>query len=153
MLELIIALLLLAMCILPLGRLPFQTAKEEYRSAYRMQAQRLADLAYAEVKEKLHKGEIPWKEIARERKNKAAVLKNEVAVSIKPLGSSTFSVEGFLYSTGKQGQNPSEERRLATLSVKVTPKQKKSKIFRSKNKQMTSKVFTYHFYIHKSVDK
>jgi hypothetical protein len=149
MLELMIALILLAMCILPLGRLPFTIAREEFNSAYRMQAQRLADLAFAEVKEKRHRQEIPWKDIARTREDGATVFNEDVDVSFDPLGKRTFLLTGTLHSVGKKGQN-SEEYRLATVRIKVEPKLKQSKMFRSKKNRVTSQVFTYQVLIHKT---
>lgn len=149
MLELMIALLLVGACALPLSQFPMRAIQEEYKSAYRMQAQRLADLAFADFKEKLYKEGIPWKEISRARKDKTIVLNDVVEVSFEPLGKRKFLRLGTLHSVGKKAQN-SDEWRLATFRVKITPQQKGFKLFRTKKSSVASRIFTYQVFISKT---
>jgi hypothetical protein len=151
MLELMIAIALVGTCALPLARFPMQAVQEAFKSAYRMQAQRLADLAFAEVKEKLYCKEISWKEIIKPRNNKALVLDDVAEVSFEPLGKRKFSRKVSLHSIGKKGQN-AEEWRLATLRVKITPQEKGMKLFRSKKSLVKSRIYTYQVLINKSSD-
>jgi len=150
-----IALTLVGTCILPLSELPMRAIREEFRSAYRMQSQRLADLAFAKVKEKLHKEEISWKEISKTRGDRAIVLTDDFNVCLEPakkkedLVQRKFLILGTLYSVGKQGQN-SEEWRLATVCIRVTPEQKKFKLFRTKKGTKESRTYTYQVLIHKT---
>ncbi len=149
MLELMIALFLVGVVALPMAQLPMQAIQEEYRSAYRMQSQRLADLAFAEIKERLYKEEISWKEISKPRNEKAVVFEKDVEISFEPppgkkpnAYKNTFKLEGTIHSIGKKGKN-SEEYRLATVRIKVTPQVKKMKLFRSKKNRVTSRIYTY----------
>jgi hypothetical protein len=150
MIELLIALFLVTACVLPLARFPFLAAQEEFNSAYRLQVQRLADLACADIQEQLCKEEILWKDIIRSEKDKATVLDNKVTISFDPLGKRTFSVLGTLHSVGKKGPN-GEEWRLATVSVNIEPLKKEVKLFRTKKRIMTARIFTYQLLIHKAV--
>ncbi len=83
MLELLIALFLVAACALPLAQLPIKAAQEEFNCAYRMHAERLADLAFAKVKEKLYGQEISWEEICSPRGKGAQVFEDTVSVDIE----------------------------------------------------------------------
>src|ERR1043165_9034517 len=86
MLELLIALFLVGVCALPLAQHPMKALQEETRSAYRMQLHRLADIAFAEFKEKIYQQEIPWKEICSPREAKSIFIPKEPAkVDFEPL--------------------------------------------------------------------
>ncbi len=149
MLELMIGLILVGTIALPLAQFPMQAAREEFKSAYRMQAQRLADLAFAQIKEKLHRNEIPWKEIVKPRENKALVHDDVVNVSFDPLSERKFLCIGTLHSVGKK-KGDQEEWRLATIRVKITPQQKGFKLFRTKKSATESRIFTYQVLINKT---
>lgn len=87
-----------------LAQFRMQAAQEEFKSAYRMQVPRLADLAFAEIKEKLHRNEIPWKKLAKSRENKAIVHDDVVNVSFEPLNERKFLRIGTLHSVEKRDQ-------------------------------------------------
>jgi hypothetical protein len=142
MLEFMIALFLVTICALPLSQFPMQAVQEECKSAYRMQAQRLADLAFSHVKEKLYREEIPWQDILRTRENRAVVLKDEVEVCFEPLGKRKFKRLGTLHSSGKTTQS-GDEWRLITCCIKITPLQKGYKLFRTPKNTVASRTFTY----------
>ncbi len=150
MLELMIGLFLVGVLALPLAQIPTQAVKEEFKSAYRMQAQRLADLAFAQIKEELHRNEIPWKEIVKTRENKAVVLDDVVDVSFEPLNERKFLRFGTIHSVGEKKGDQSEEWRLATIRVTITPQQKGFKLFRTKKSAVESRIFTYQVLIHKT---
>lgn len=149
MFELMIALFLVGSFALPLAQFPMQAIQEEFKSVYRMQAQRLADLAFSEIKEKLHREEIPWKEIVKPGNDKALILNDVAEISFQPLGKRIFLRQATLHSVGKMGKN-SEEWRLATVRVKITPQEKGIKLFRTKKKPVKSRVYTYQVLINKS---
>lgn len=123
--------------------------QEEVRSAYRMQAQRLADLAFAEIKEKLYRNEIPWKQIAQPSQEKTVVLEDVVEVAIEPLGKRKFVRRGTLHSVGKKAQN-GDEWRLATFRVEIKPLEKGMKLFQGKKNPRTSKSFIYQVLVGKT---
>jgi hypothetical protein len=149
MIELMIALFLVVTCALPLARFPLMAAKQEFNSAYRMQAERLADLAFAKIQEQLHREEIPWKDILRTKANGATVLEDQITVAFDPLGKRSFSRLGTLHSVGKKKQN-GEEWRLATFRVKIEPLQKGDKLFYGKKARARARIFTYQLLIHKT---
>lgn len=149
MLELMIALFLVGTFALPLARLPMHAMHEEFKSAYRMQAQRLADLRFAEFKEKIYRQEIPWKDIIKTREEKFKLPNEDVEVSFEPLGKRKFLIEKTLHSVGKKTKE-GEEYRLATLRVKISPQEIKFKLFRTKKGRVRSRVYTYQTLICKS---
>lgn len=58
--EVLIALSLVTLCIIPLVSQPLRIIKAELQKLQLMEKERLADLAFCEVKEMFLKGEIPW---------------------------------------------------------------------------------------------
>lgn len=148
MLELLIALFLVATCALPLAQLPMRAVQEEIKSSYRMQMQRLADLAFAQIKEKLYRQEIPWKEISSPINDKFVIIDDIVTISSNVLGDRPFLRKGTIHSIGKQGRD-GEEWRLITFKVKFQTKDK-TKIFRKKDKALSFCYYNYQLLIKKS---
>ena len=151
MLELMIALCLVATCALPLAQLPKRVIQEEFHSAYRLQAQRLADLAFAEIKEKLYQEKISWKEICSPRGEGSCVLDQIADAPFGRLGVRKFLCKATLHSVGKTGKG-SEEFRLATARVTVTPQESGLKLFRTKKNRVRSRIFTYQILLSKPTD-
>ena len=143
-----IALFLVGMCALPLAQLPMRAVQQEYKSAYRMQSQRLADLAFADIKEQLYRNEISWKEIARGKNDPGIVLDNTAEVSFDAKSKFKFARLGTLYSVGKKSSN-GDEWRLVTFRLKMTPVQKGFKLFRTKKNLVESRIYTYQLLVHK----
>jgi hypothetical protein len=148
MLELMIALCLVATCALPLVQFPKRVIQEEFHSAYRLQAQRLADLAFAQIKEKLYREKISWKEICSPKGEGSTVLEETLKAPFGRLGTRTFLCKGTLHSVGKTGKGQ-EEFRLATLRVTITPEQRGLKLFRTKKNRVASKTYTYQMLLSK----
>lgn len=150
LLELMIALSLVGMCVLPLAQVPRRAIEENLKRAYRLQTQRLADLAFADIKEKLYKEEISWKEVSSSQKEKTIVFDQTAEISFLPLGKKTFLLKGTLHSVGKKGKD-SEEYRLATFRLKITPQQKGLALFRNKksNREVESRIYTYQILLSK----
>lgn len=151
LLELLIALVLVGLCIFPLATVPLSALKEDYNSAYRMQTQRLADLAFADVKQKLYSQELPWKEIVKSRTEKIFLLKDSLDVHLEPQRKRKFLRQVTLKSRLKKGLN-SEEWFLATFNVTITPEDKKIQLFRTKKKKIpcASRTFVYQVLIGKT---
>lgn len=63
LLEILIAFVLVAICLIPLVKQPLKLYKEEIAYLERMEQERLADWTFTEVKEMLLKNEIPWEKI------------------------------------------------------------------------------------------
>lgn len=149
MLELMIALFLVGSFALPLAQFPMRAMQEEYKSAYRMQAQRLADLSFANIKKKLYKEEIPWKKIVKTKEEKTHFPNKIVEVSFEPLGKRKFLLEKTLHSVGKTTKE-GEEYRLATYRVKITAEEKGFKLFRTKKNRVRSRIYTYQILLSRS---
>jgi hypothetical protein len=145
-----IGLYLVALCALPLAQLPMKALKEETKSAYRMQMHRFADLAFAQVKEKLYRQEISWKQISSPSHHPAILFEDTITVGFEPLGSRQFNRKGTLHSVGKKAQN-GEEWRLITFKVTFRPREKKYQLFFNKNgTKASSCTFIYQALVNKS---
>ncbi len=149
LLELLIALFLISSFILPLAQFPMQAIQEEFKSAHRMHAERLAQGAFAKIKKKLHAQEISWEEITRPSTQRALVFEDTVSVEFESLGKRDFKVQGTLWSVGKKLQN-GEELRLTTVQVQVGSTEKKYKPFRTKKSSRQTRTFTYQLLIQKA---
>lgn len=137
MLELLIGLFLVTACALPLAQLPMKAIKEQTQSFYRIQIHRLADLAFAQMKEKLYRQEISWEDLSRS--SNSVILDDIVTLQLGSLGSQKFIRKIILSSVGKQGKE-GEEWRLATFKIKFHPLEKKHQLFQKRKK---SSVFSY----------
>lgn len=63
LMEILIALFLVSLCIIPLIGQPLRLAKNEFQKLELMEKERLADWIFSEVKEMFLKNEIPWEKI------------------------------------------------------------------------------------------
>lgn len=145
-----IGLYLVGLCALPLAQLPMKALKEETDSAFRMQMHRFADLAFAQIKEKLYQQEIPWKQISSPSKDPALIFEDTVTIGFAPLGSRKFNRKGILHSVGKKTQS-GEEWRLITFKVTFQPQDKKYKLFINKKRtKVSSCTFVYKVLVNKS---
>ncbi len=137
------------MCVLPLASLPSWAIKEEIKSAYRLQAQRLADLGFAKIKEDFYKKQIPWKEIVKSSKEGDFILDEVATVAIDPFGERKFTLRGKLQINSKKGQNE-EEWHLVTVRIKVQPQDKSFKLFLGKKNEKHSRSFVYQVLINQA---
>jgi len=64
--EILLTLFLIAVCALPLVKGPIIIFRKELQSIEQIERQRLANLAFFNIKKKLYKKEIPWKELEKE---------------------------------------------------------------------------------------
>lgn len=122
--------------------------QEEIKSAFRMDVQRLGDLAFAEFKEKLYRQEIPWEKIASSTHEKAKIIDDVVILSLEPVGTRKFKRTATLHSVGKKGKQ-GEEWRLVTFRVEFKPSESRLKLFRGKNKNKDSCTFVYQVLLEK----
>ena len=149
MIEMMIALVLVGTCVLPLAQIPMRALQQECKSAYRMQTQRLADLAFAEIKERFYTHEISWKELSRPSNNRAKIHNKMVDVEIDPLGKKKFNIQGFVSSIGKKN-NKEEEWRLVTVQIEIEPKEKNPKLFRKKLVEKNGCKYSYKLLVSKT---
>lgn len=67
LLEILIALALISLFALPLVRAPLETIHEETKALTRLEVERNADLAFAEIKELFYTQSIPWDSFAKDQ--------------------------------------------------------------------------------------
>jgi len=65
--EILLAVFLIAVCALPLVKGPIVIYRKELENMEKIQKQRLATLAFFEIKKKLYEQQIPWKELTKEK--------------------------------------------------------------------------------------
>ena len=63
LLEILIAILLVSICLVPLVQSPIQSFRAELQLLEEMEGERLAEWTFSEIKEKLLKNEIPWEKL------------------------------------------------------------------------------------------
>ena len=148
LLELLIALFLVGLCILPLVHLPMQALREEIRSAWHAEMHRIADLGLADLKEKLHTRQIKWDTIAKSSEEKIKLDDVEVTVVLPSIGKRVFKQTGLLSSiekTDKEGV----EYHLLTYRIEFQSKDR-FKLFRLKNSAKQRCFFNYQLLVSKS---
>lgn len=119
MLELLIALILIVMCALPLAQLPLHSLAAQYQSIYRIDMQRLSDLAYKEILEKLYTYEIPWRDLS----SKKVILNDVITAEVPGSGKQKFKRRATLSAVGKLGKN-GDELRLVKIKIRLEPENK-----------------------------
>ncbi len=151
MLELLIALFLVSICVLPLAEIPMRALKEETKSAYRMQFHHYADLAFAEFKEKIYRQEIPWKQICSPNEAKSEFRLEKPAFD--SIGGRKFERKATFYSVGKKGKK-GEEVRLVTFKISFKMQEERFSLFRGKKNEKKDRYaprsFTYKMLVVKS---
>lgn len=146
LLELLIALALFSLCILPLASMPIHALTQEIMACQRMQLQRLADLAFADVKAMLYQNAIAWEELDSSKSNKALVLKDSVVLKGKEIGTRTINRDCFVWSSSRKKGKDQEEYRLVTVEIRLTTPQQ-GKFFLFKNQRRNSLSFYYRVFI------
>lgn len=113
--ELLIALSIVSLCIVPLVRTPFAAFKKEIESLEKIELQRIAELTFAEVKEQLYKNEIPWKIISE--KNADEPLKTKITVSLGKNINHDYEQSLFLWSKKIENGKNNEEYSLFNAKI------------------------------------
>lgn len=65
--EILIAFTLVALCIVPLVRNPFQWARNELKKLELLEQERIADWTFTEIHEMFLKNEIPWEKLPKRK--------------------------------------------------------------------------------------
>ncbi len=145
LLEVLIALSLTLTCALPMASLPSRALKEEIAIAYDAQARRLADLAFAQLKERLYKNEIPWEQIARCQEGRQDLFEDTYTVSLPSAGTRKFKGKVSLKFPKKF---PSKQEQgidtyfLLVARIQIKPAYKKT--------DQKNQVFSHLIIVHKS---
>jgi hypothetical protein len=153
LLELLIAIFLLGTCALPLVQVPMGAMRETIKSCYRLQLQRIADLAFADIKTRLYQHEIEWKQLLKSSsKEKELVMDDTIEIALKGLGRRTFERRCYVYSVGKTGKE-GDEHRLVTILIALQSKPHRFNLFPRKSTHKDTAVYQYELFISKSLDK
>jgi hypothetical protein len=144
LLELIIALTLVMLCVLPYLRIPSGVVRQELLFIQRLELQHVSDRTCALVKERIYTGEISWEQICHPKEKKVLIIDDIVSLPIKELAKQRYSRRCYLYSCGKKGPN-NEEYRLVT--VKVLFKRIPAQLSFFANPSKKSLRFPYQFFL------
>lgn len=121
LLELLIALSLFSLCIVPLVQLPFRTLREATLYYQRLELERLTDVTLAQIEARLFQNEIPWKDLECNRKNKYLISEATVEVDVTGERKAPFKKTCFLWTARKKKGGNGEHYRLLTVEVLWTP--------------------------------
>jgi len=140
LLEIMIAIALVALFTLPLTLNPTRLLIQEVKMLERMEAERIADLSFLEVKEKLLRQQIPWSEL-KEGKKKKYPLENQHFISLagfkKKRVNGTFSLR---VKNEKEGDGGTIYRHLiVTIELSLPAVSEKEKL----------PAFNYHLFAQK----
>ena|GEM_PF-6812869 len=144
LLELIIALTLVVLCVLPYLRIPSGVVREELLFIQRLALQHVSDRTCALVKERIYTKELSWEQICHPKEKKVLVMEDVVSLPVKELAQQRYSRRCYLYSTGKKGPN-NEEYRLVTIKIVFKRIPGKLSFFSNQSKKPLR--FAYQFFI------
>lgn len=135
-----IALAVLIMCTIPFIHVPTLALKNSLSCIEQLEYDRLSDLTYALVKERICMQEITWEELCSKRMRRISA--DDLSFFGKRMRRKCF-----LRSVGKKDKS-GEEHRLATLKIFLFPAKK-----RGKEKDKNRQEYTYKFLVKKSASK
>jgi hypothetical protein len=116
LLELLIALTLVTLCLLPFIGIPSKAVKEELLSMQRLQLQHMSDRTYAGIKERMYQQDISWDQLVHAEEKKMILIEDQITLPIKELAAQRFGRKCYLSSRYKQSSND-EAYCLVTIKV------------------------------------
>jgi hypothetical protein len=139
LLELLIAMGLLSLCIVPLARMPMSALNSEIKTYQRLQLYRINDVVFADVKAALYANEIPWEQLDVLRKDKSLILTKKIPIKLKGIGVRQLECACYAWSSAsKKGKNQ-EECRLVNIEVRfTTPSQRRFFLFNNRFRDVLS---------------
>ncbi len=146
LLELLIALSLFSLCVLPVAELPFASLNTEIKNCQRMQLRRLADLTFIEIEAQLFQNQIPWDDLCCKQKEKTELVKDIQAVQLKGIGKRNFGRTCSIWtSRWKEGENL-EQHRLLTIELEYKSLNDRN-FFLTKKSSTDRAVFRHQVYV------
>lgn len=122
LLEILIAIGLIALCAVPLIVRPLQLYQKEMNFLWEIEAERLADWTFSEIKEKLLKNEIPWKKLPDKKKGKETFTLPDAFISL-PEGQKKKVQRKFTLKCKREREGLKEEiYRMYEVKIYFTPK-------------------------------
>ena len=129
--------------------MPMQATKEQIKSIYRSQSQRIADDGFAKLKEILYKNETSWIEIAKSTKEQILIFEDDRDLSLPSLNLKNLKRRATLKCVSKKVKGM-EEWWLMVARIEIFPEDKKVSLFNRKKRQKNIKAFAYYLILHKS---
>ena len=117
LLEILIACALLGLCAIPLMSKPIHLYKGELEGLRKMEKERLADLAFIEVKEALLRNEIPWNSLPAKRKKTSKISLSPATLEIPGYGPQLIEREVEFTFLGKRTGNQGESCFLLDVGI------------------------------------
>ncbi len=129
LIEILISLAFVTMCAVPLLLPHFVILRAEIKTLEELQLERLADVAFAEVKQMLFENKISWEEIGK-AKEKHKLVQDLSPVSIKiGKGSTAIYARSFdLYCEKKSQARSDPEFRLIKITIHFKPANKEESV-------------------------
>ncbi len=119
LLEIFVAIALLAMCVAPFIEILPKTLKHEILTLQHLELSRISDVEFANILADLHSGKISWDTLSS---NKKTELSNHEISLPKILAKRPFTKTCQIRRTGKLIRNQQEESCLVLIKINFTPK-------------------------------
>ena|SRR5579872_3138184 len=122
LLEILIAISLILLCIVPLVVKPLQFFQAEKNLLWEMEGERLADWTFSEIKEQLLKNEIPWAKLPKDKRTSKPFRLNDGKISIPGSGERSIRREFTLHCKKEHEGFNGEVYRMFTVQISFAPR-------------------------------
>lgn len=130
LLEILIALSLVALCAIPLIVKPIRAYREEMANLEEVERERLADWTFSEIREKLYKNEISWEELPGLHARTDPFSLDEGAIQIPGVKDKEIKRLFTFYGQGEKEGVAGETLRMIYVYIEFKPSlSKKKKIY------------------------
>lgn len=119
--ELLIAASLLALCAVPLIRNPMHMAREEVAAFERIELERVSELAFAKVLEKLYSNEIPWEAFQHQTLPEVPSIVEKVSLELPGIVKRSFDKKIYLWTRAQKEGPENEDVRLVGIKITFAP--------------------------------
>ncbi|MBX7066498.1 MAG: hypothetical protein K1X28_04650 [Parachlamydiales bacterium] len=127
LMEILIALSLVALCIVPLVRNPFEWTRSEFKKLELLEQERLADWTFTEINEMFLKHEIPWKKIPKLHETAGPFPLPDAKIQLPGRKDKKVSRSFSLRGQGKKDGTSGQEYRQIYVTILIN---KESYVFR-----------------------
>jgi hypothetical protein len=121
LLELMISLALISLLAIPLIHEPFELLSDEVAALERMELERISELYFAEIKEKLYCNKIPWNVLEKKSKEAPAY---EQETFIETLSKHRFKIKTSLWTKNTKKADEKESYHLIGVRLSFIPEPK-----------------------------
>ncbi len=134
LLEVLIALILVSLFAVPLILGPIRSFRQEMQGFEALEAERLADWTFAEIKEQLHRNQIPWSQIPSFKQTKGPFPLKPEKVLIPGRADKLVERQFSLYGKGEKKNLDGDILRMIYVKIEFSPslgKKKKNYTYRA----------------------